>query len=180
MDTVKRAWAAVSNQARRFGADREAIEAIITSTLAATVAWLIAKELLDSSHATFAPFSTLLIMQTDASKSVTKALRYTAAVVIGLVLVALVVTPWHAEPLVFAGMLVLALTVGRWRPLGAQGIEVAVSAIFAYSTFVASPDASALAQLPDIASMVVLGTALGVVIDLIIGRLRASTQPSEP
>ena len=176
---VTRMSAALRVGWHRFGIDTDATWDIVVNVSAATAAWLVAQKVLRSDHATFAPFSTLLIMQTASSRSVTKAIRYTGAVILGLVVTALVVTPWRAEPLAFAVMLSIALIAGRWHRLGAQGIEVAVTAVFAYSAFIGeTPAGSALSQLPDIAAMVLLGSGIGVVVDIVAAGIRRRVRRS--
>ncbi|MFB8353040.1 aromatic acid exporter family protein [Streptomyces niveus] len=52
--------------------------------LAATVAWLIAHDLLDATSPAFAPFSAVLLMHVTIYRSLAQALRYVGAVTAGV------------------------------------------------------------------------------------------------
>lgn len=149
--------------------DRDNLLMLGKSVLAGTVAWLLASQVFDATHATFAPFSAVLLMQITIADSVQMAIRYTAAVVVGVCLAGALVLPWGAQPWLFPVILLLALALGRWHRLGSQGINVTVAAIFAYGAFaMPDPGISPSSQLPEIAGMVVLGASVAVTINLLV------------
>ena len=57
--------------------DRDNLLMLGKSVLAGTVAWLLASQVFDATHATFAPFSAVLLMQITIADSVQMAIRYT-------------------------------------------------------------------------------------------------------
>lgn len=151
------------------GPDRDTLLLILKSALAATVAWILASIVLGAPSATFAPFSALLMVQATVSRSMDQALRYALAVVAGVVLAGLLAPLLGTTVWTFALLMVVALILGRWRRLGSQGPQVAVAALFAYSSFTqAGGLESSMAQLGSIAGLVVLGCAIGVITNLAI------------
>ncbi|WP_197413444.1 MULTISPECIES: hypothetical protein [unclassified Mycobacterium] len=149
--------------------DRETALALVKSVIACTIAWLLAAEVFDASHATFAAFSALLLVDITIADSVAKAFRYTAAMLAGIGLAGAGVWVWGVAVWLFPVMLIVALVIGRWRRLGSQGINVTVAAIFAYGAFAQpSGNASTGSPLPSIAGMVLLGAAVALVVTLVI------------
>ncbi|MGE2692745.1 FUSC family protein [Mycolicibacterium pulveris] len=149
--------------------DRDNVLLLGKSVLAGTVAWLLAAEVFNASHATFAPFSAVLLMQITIADSVQMAIRYTAAVVVGVCLTGAIVLAWDVHPWLFPVILLIALVIGRWRRLGSQGINVTVAAIFAYGAFaMPDPGISPASQLPEIAGMVVLGASVALTVNLLV------------
>ncbi len=164
---------ALVGRAKRFAAqhslDGDNLLMLAKSVLAGTVAWLLASEVLGASHATFAPFSAVLLMQITIADSVQMAMRYTAAVVVGVCLTGAIVLPWGVQPWMFPVILMIALAIGRWRRLGSQGINVTVAAVFAYGAFaMPDPGISPSSQLPEIAAMVVLGASVALTVNLLV------------
>lgn len=149
--------------------DRETALALLKAVIACTIAWLLATRVFGSSHATFAAFSALMLVEITIADSIAKAVRYTAAMLVGIGLAGAAVWLWGVVVWLFPAMLIVALVIGRWRRLGAQGINVAVAAIFAYGTFaLPSGDASGGSPLPSIAGMVLLGASVALVVTLVV------------
>ncbi|MGV0645366.1 FUSC family protein [Mycolicibacterium sp. XJ879] len=149
--------------------DRDNVLMLGKSVLAATVAWLLASQVFGASHATFAPFSAVLLMQITIADSVQMAMHYTGAVIVGVCLTGAIVLPWGAQPWLFPVILAIALTIGRWRRLGSQGINVTVAAIFAYGAFaMPEPGVSPPSQLPEIVGMVLLGASVALAVNLLV------------
>ncbi|MBA8824933.1 hypothetical protein FHX42_002280 [Saccharopolyspora lacisalsi] len=151
------------------GPDRDVFLLIVKSVVAATVAWVIAHNLLGAPSATFAPFTALLMVQATISQSLDQSARYAGAMVVGVVLAGLLTPLLGAATATFAVLMLVSLILGRWRKLGQQGPQVGVAALFAYSSFIQSgaPSAS-FVQLASIAGLVLLGCSLGVVTNLVI------------
>ncbi|WP_371793705.1 FUSC family protein [Streptomyces sp. NBC_01471] len=131
------------------GHERHTLELIGKSTLAATISWLIAYDVMHAVSPAFAPFSAILIMQVTVYQSVTQALRYVGAVSAGVALQAALGLLAGPDLLTFALVALVALSIGRWRPLGPQGPQVATAALFAFSAYVsASSSGQALTPAP--------------------------------
>lgn len=151
------------------GPDRDVLLLILKSVIAATVAWVLANNLLGATSATFAPFTALLMVQATISQSLDQSARYAGAMVFGVVLAGLLTPLLGAATVTFSVLMLVALVLGRWRKLGQQGPQVGVAALFAYSSFTHSgaPAASFL-QLVSIAGLVLLGCGIGVVTNIVI------------
>ncbi|WP_371789820.1 aromatic acid exporter family protein [Streptomyces sp. NBC_01471] len=151
------------------GHERHTLELIGKSTLAATISWLIAYDVMHAVSPAFAPFSAILIMQVTVYQSVTQALRYVGAVSAGVALQAALGLLAGPDLLTFALVALVALSIGRWRPLGSQGPQVATAALFAFSTYVsASSSGQALTQLGQIILLVFIGCGVGVLVNLLV------------
>ncbi|MDY6999370.1 MAG: aromatic acid exporter family protein [Actinomycetota bacterium] len=139
------------------------------AVVAGTLAWLLATEVFHANNATFAAYTAMLLMHHTIAESVQKALHYTAAVLVGVVLVGVVTVPWGVHLALFPAILLVSLLVGRWYRLGSQGFNVTVTAIFAYGV-VAMPqgDKSPLSLIGDLVAMVLLGAGIAVATNLLI------------
>lgn len=140
---------------------------VFKGALAATLSWFLARDVLNAPSATFAPFSAVLMMQDTVSRSFDHALRYTAAMLGGIVLAGFAVPALGANWATFGLLVLLGLLVGRWRGLGAYGPQAAVAVMFAFTSLAQSdattPDWFSLAA---ILEMVLLGSAIAVVVNL--------------
>lgn len=151
------------------GHERNTALLVGKSALAATLAWWIAYDLLKAASPAFAPFSAVLIMNATVYKSVWQALRYTAAVTVGVAVQAAI--GFLAGPDLFAFVLVavIALGIGRWPALGEQRSQVATAAFFAFSTYAtATTTADKVNQLGQIILLVLVGCGLGVLVNLCV------------
>ncbi|MET7921559.1 aromatic acid exporter family protein [Streptomyces avermitilis] len=155
--------------ARSDGPERHTLALIGKSTLAAGISWVIAYDLMQATSPAFAPFSAVLIMQVTVYRSVTQALRYVGAVSVGVALQAALGLLAGPDLLTFVLVALFALAIGRWRPLGSQGSQVATAAFFAFSTYVsASSSDQALTQLGQIILLVLIGCGVGVLVNLLM------------
>ncbi|BBY44804.1 FUSC family protein [Mycolicibacterium celeriflavum] len=155
--------------AGRLRLDRESALALAKAAVSSTIAWVLATEVFGGAHATFAAFSALLLVGMTIADSVAMAVRYTAAMLVGIGLVGGAVWLWGVQLWLFPVMLIVALAIGRWHRLGKQGTNVAVAVIFAYGAFVLpSGNSSAGSPLPSIAGMVLLGATVALVVTLVI------------
>lgn len=149
--------------------DRDTALMLGKCVIAGTIAWAVATNIFHASYATFAAFTAVLLMHQTIAESAEKALHYTAAVLVGIGLVGVVVQPWGPQLWILPLILLATLLIGRWRRLGSQGFNVTVAAIFAYGVF-AMPQSgkSPVVLIPDLAGMVLLGAVVGVATNLII------------
>ncbi|OON82812.1 aromatic acid exporter family protein [Streptomyces tsukubensis] len=151
------------------GHERHTLELIGKSTLAAAVAWVISYDVLNATSPAFAPFSAVLIMQVTVYQSVAQALRYVGAVTVGVAVQAALGLLAGPDLLSFVLVALAALAIGRWRPLGSQGSQVATAAFFAFSTFVSATSTSeGLTQLGQIILLVLVGCGVGVLVNLLV------------
>ncbi|MFF0738893.1 aromatic acid exporter family protein [Streptomyces sp. NPDC004111] len=139
------------------------------STLAATLAWWVAHDLIGATSPAFAPFSAVLIMNATVYRSVWQALRYTVAVATGVAVQATLGFLIGPEMFVFPLVAVIALAIGQWPALGEQRAQVATAAFFAFSTYsAASATGDQAAQLAQIVLLVLIGCGLGLAVNLCI------------
>jgi len=151
------------------GHERHTLALIGKSTLAAGISWVIAQQVMHAQSPAFAPFSAVLIMQVTVYRSLVQALRYLGAVSLGVALQGLF--GMLAGPGLFTFVLVslAALAIGRWRPLGSQGSQVATAAFFAFSTYsMASSTSQGLSQLWQIIVLVLIGCGVGVLVNVLV------------
>lgn len=151
------------------GDERDTLLIVAKSTLAATLAWLIAYDVLDARSPAFAPFSAVLMMQVTVYRSVVQSLRYVGAVVAGVLVQAALGFLAGPDLLTFVLVALVALTIGRWRLLGVQGPQVATAAFFAFSTYTtASGDAERFRALGEIVLLVLIGSAIGTAVNVLV------------
>ncbi|WP_432097564.1 FUSC family protein [Streptomyces sp. bgisy100] len=151
------------------GHERHTLALIGKATLAACLAWVIAYDVMQAQSPAFAPFSAVLIMQVTVYRSLLQALRYVGAVSVGVALQGLFGLLAGPGLVTFVLVALAALAIGRWRPLGSQGSQVATAAFFAFSTYVsASSDADRWNQLGQIILLVLIGCGVGVVVNMVV------------
>ncbi|MFC9942942.1 FUSC family protein [Streptomyces pratensis] len=165
--------AAVSHWWRRAfsyaGDERDTLLVIGKSALAASLAWLIAFDVLDARSPAFAPFSAVLIMQVTVYRSVVQSLRYVGAVVAGVLVQAALGFLAGPDFLTFVLVALIALAIGRWHVLGVQGPQVATAAFFAFSTYTSSSgDFQRFFRLGEIVVLVLIGCAIGIAVNVLV------------
>lgn len=138
-------------------------------TLAATVAWVIAYNVMAAQSPAFAPFSAILMLQVTIYQSIVQSLRFLGAVIAGVALQGLIVLLVGPELLAFALVALIALGLSRIPHLGAQRYQVSTAAFFAFSTYVAATDQiQGYLQLGQIILLVIVGCIAGVVVNLVV------------
>ncbi|UCM89948.1 aromatic acid exporter family protein [Streptomyces marincola] len=130
---VARARRNAARAVRRPGWERDDLTMHAKAVLAAVAAWSIASWLLPVSVTTFAPFTSLLSVHGTVYRSLWQSLRYMGAVAVGVVLAAGFGSTAGIHAWSLAVLLIAALAVARLRPLGAQRLQVPVTALFAFS-----------------------------------------------
>jgi uncharacterized membrane protein YgaE (UPF0421/DUF939 family) len=149
--------------------ERDTLLVVAKSTVAACVAWFLAQRVMHAQSPAFAPFSAVLMMQITVYQSVLQALRYVAAVAAGVALQGLFGFLAGPDLLTFALVAAGALLIGRWRPLGSQGSQVATAAFFAFSTYLSAVStAERFSGLGQIVVLVLLGCGVGVLVNLVL------------
>jgi uncharacterized membrane protein YgaE (UPF0421/DUF939 family) len=151
------------------GYERHTLLLILKSALAATIAWYVSYDLMHARSPAFAPFSAVLIMQVTVYRSVVWSLRYAAAVTAGVAVQAALGYLAGPDLVTFVLVALIALSIGRWAVLGAQGPHVATAAFFAFSTYVgASENSTRALQLAQIVVLVLIGCAVGTAVNITV------------
>lgn len=165
--TRMREWFARAK--RSDGPERQTVELVLKSALAATVAWFVANNLIAADSPAFAPFSAVVIMQVTVYQSLLQSLRYVAAVCVGVALQGGLGLAFRPGVVTFALVALAALVISQWRRLGAQRTQVATAAFFAFSMYVSgSGTAERLTQLGQIVLLVLIGCGIGVVVNVVV------------
>ncbi|QLH24265.1 aromatic acid exporter family protein [Streptomyces sp. Rer75] len=164
-----RLWEWGHRAAVEHGLERHTLLLIGKCTLAATLAWFAAADLLHAQSPAFAPFSAVLIMNVTVYQSITQSLRYVAAVVTGVAVQAALGFLAGPDLVTFVLVAAIALTIGQWRALGAQRSQVATAAFFAFSTYVsATSNTERATQLGQIVLLVLIGCSLGLLVNVVL------------
>lgn len=151
------------------GHERDALTIIGKSTLAAGLSWFVGHDVMQAQTPAFAPFSAVLIMQVTVYRSLLHALQYVGAVALGVLLQGALGLLGGPDMLTFVLMSLAALTIGRWRPLGSQGSNVATAAFFAFSTYIsATSTGQGFMQLGQIIVLVLIGCGVGVLVNVLV------------
>ncbi|EST37156.1 hypothetical protein N566_14545 [Streptomycetaceae bacterium MP113-05] len=149
--------------------EQNTVLVVVKSALAACVAWTLAHRVMHAQFPAFAPFSAVLMMQVTVYQSVAQALRYVGAVVVGVALQGVLGFAAGPDLATFALVAVVALAIGRWRPLGSQGSQVVTAAFFAFSAFLTAPtNSDRLMLLGEIVVLVLVGCAVGVLVNVLL------------
>ncbi|MFJ3950552.1 aromatic acid exporter family protein [Streptomyces libani] len=149
------------------GYERHTALLIGKSTLAATLAWVISSSLLNAQSPAFAPFSAVLITQVTVYQSLVQSLRYVGAVVAGVAVQVALGFMVGPEAVTFALVALVALVIGRWPALGAQGSQVATAAFFAFSTYASATGyPEKITELGQIVLLVLIGSVVALVVNL--------------
>ncbi|WP_047867496.1 aromatic acid exporter family protein [Nocardiopsis sp. RV163] len=166
---VARARAWVSRAMGSDGHERHTALSIGKSALAASLAWFVAQHLMQASSPAFAPFTAVLMMQVTVYQSVVQSLRYVGAVALGITVQAVLGFAAGPDMLTFVVVTLIALIIGRWRPLGSQGSQVVTAAFFAFSTFLTSEGYTGrLVDLSQILLLVLIGCAIGTAVNILV------------
>ncbi|WP_314174730.1 FUSC family protein [Streptomyces winkii] len=151
------------------GHERQTLTLIGKSTLVASISWFIAYVVMHAQTPAFAPFSAVLIVQITAYQSLLQALRYVGAVSVGVSLQGFFGALAGPNLVSFVLVALVAVTIGRWRRLGAQGPQVATAAFFAFSTYAAAASQSqGLRELGQIVLLVLIGCGVGIVVNVLV------------
>src|SRR5690625_574689 len=145
---------------------------ILKGTLAATIAWIVADVVISAQSPAFAPFTAVVMVQISVRESVLRSLRFAVAAIAGVSLQGLLAFWLEPHAFTFAAVALVALValvLGYWHRLGAQGSLVSTSAFFAYSVFVAQQaPTSRLPLLAELILLVLVGCTIGIMVNLAV------------
>lgn len=152
-------------RARRYsGHERQTALLVAKSGAAAVLAWYLAVSLVGTAQPSYAPFTALLVVQSTVYRSILQSLRYVGAVVLGVAAAGFAEVVLGRDVAAFAVMIAVGLLVGRWHRLGPMGLQVPIAGVFAYTALSGSQPVA----LWSIVSMVLLGAATGLVVNLLL------------
>lgn len=140
----------------------------VKAVVAAVAAWVLADGVLDLHHAFLAPWVALLTVHATVHRSLRRGGETVLAVALGLLVafVAAQVVPTPTWALAVA--LLVGLTLARLRPLGAEGVTVATSALFVIAAGDAASEPRAMEVLPDRFAAVAIGVGLAVLVNVLV------------
>ncbi|WP_345556925.1 FUSC family protein [Streptomonospora halophila] len=157
-----RAW-------RHAGPERTAVVTVAKSALAATAAWAVSHTLLQATSPAFAPFAAVVMVHVTVRESLARSLRFVGAAVLGVCLQGLLGFVFEPRLWTFAVVATVALVIGRWSRLGAQGQLVTTAAFFAYSVFISDDGAAdRMGMLAQLVGLVLVGCAIGLVVNILV------------
>lgn len=149
---------------RRRGFERETAVLIIKCALAATLAYLVAYLMGESTQIGFAPFTALLIVRPSVYGSMLQSGRYVAAVFVGALLAGVTGLSVGPEIWAFALVVLVALVVGQSRFFGGQGTQIPVVTAFA----LAGGTATNTEDLWSLLLMVCVGAASALLVNIVL------------
>ncbi|THA76177.1 aromatic acid exporter family protein [Streptomyces sp. A0592] len=159
---------------RASGSERDDLVLVVKTVAAATIAWVLARHLLPPTVSTFAPFTALVALQATVYRSLRDCAQYLAAMAVGAALAALLAAVAGIHGWSFALLTLVALAVGRFRPLGAHGTQVAIIGFFAYSSGLGQID-----YIGYLVASVALGATCGMVAHLVLAPARHTLHRKE-
>ncbi|MFJ3174308.1 aromatic acid exporter family protein [Streptomyces roseus] len=116
------------------GSERDDLVLGAKSVAAAMTAWVLARYLLPPTVSTFAPFTALVALQATVYRSLRDCGQYLFAMTAGAALAATLAAAIGIHWWSFGLLTLLALAVGRLRPLGEHGTQVTIIGFFAFSS----------------------------------------------
>ncbi|MFJ5136005.1 aromatic acid exporter family protein [Streptomyces sp. NPDC088707] len=173
-DAVAAAVGHVGRGLRAPGPERDDLVLGAKSVGAATVAWVLARHLLPATVTTFAPFTVLVVLQATVYRSVRECAQYLMAMAAGAVLAAALAAWAGIHWWVFTLLVLLGLAVGRFRPFGSQGAQVAVVGLFAFSA-----GGGRIDYIGHLTASVAVGAACGIGAHLLLAPARHTRRHQE-
>ncbi|WP_030767754.1 aromatic acid exporter family protein [Streptomyces sp. NRRL F-2664] len=159
---------------RSSGNERDDLVLVVKTVVAATVAWVLARYLLPPTVSTFAPFTALVALQSTVYRSLRECAQYLAAMTAGAALAASFAALTGIHGWSFALLTLVALGVGRFRPLGEHGTQVAIIGFFAYSSGLGQID-----YIGHLVASVAIGAGCGVVAHAVLAPARHTVHRKE-
>ncbi|WP_411104182.1 FUSC family protein [Streptomyces sp. cmx-4-9] len=158
----------------RPGSERDDLLLSAKTVVAATGAWVLARYLLPPAVSTFAPFTALVALQATLYRSVRDCTQYLIAMTVGAALAATLAAAAGIHGWTFGLLTLLALAVGRFRPLGAHGTQVAIVGFFAFSSGHGRID-----YIGHLVASVAIGAAFGLTAHLVLAPARHTRHRQE-
>lgn len=134
------------------------------TAVAATVAWLLAAEVLDLEQPFLAPWAAILVVHGTVYKTVDQGARQVAATIAGVLLASAVGNLLGLGVTTVALAVLLGLLVGALPWFDGQETTVAATALVVVATGFSDDDAVLLARLLDTA----IGIGVGIVVNLVV------------
>ncbi|CAM5286414.1 hypothetical protein SAVIM338S_00227 [Streptomyces avidinii] len=157
------AWSGV----RAPGSERDDLLLGAKTVVAAMVAWTLARHLLPTPVATFAPFTAMVALQGTVYRSLRDCAQYALAMSAGATLAAALAATAGIHGWTFGLLTLVALWLGRVRRLGQQGTQVAIVGFFAFSSGQGRID-----YIGHLAASVAIGAVCGLAAQLVLAPAR--------
>ncbi|MFG2988977.1 aromatic acid exporter family protein [Streptomyces sp. NPDC048257] len=172
--SVREAALYVWRGARSPGGERDDLVLGAKTVVAAMTAWVLARYLLPPTVSTFAPFTALVALQATVYRSLRDCAQYLFAMTAGAALAATLAAAIGIHWWSFGLLTLLALVVGRSRPLGEHGTQVAIVGFFAFSSGQGRID-----YIGPLVASVGIGVACGVAAHLALAPARHTLRRQE-
>ncbi|MFW6091018.1 MAG: FUSC family protein [Actinomycetota bacterium] len=117
----------------RRGPERDTLLTIVKSTGATLAAYAFASFVLGSQAPAFAPFAALFMVQATVYRSLYHALRYLAAVVIGVAATGAIGMAWGQTFWSLALLVFVTVLIGQWRRFRGFGAQIPIVGLFAFA-----------------------------------------------
>ncbi|CAA9362028.1 MAG: hypothetical protein AVDCRST_MAG72-2332 [uncultured Nocardioidaceae bacterium] len=164
MTTLRRDVGAWLRDHRRDAVFWTGVVQLAKTVLAATLAWIVAADLLDLAQPFLAPWAALLVVHATVYRTFFRGVKQVGATVVGVVLAWATGNLLGLDPLAMAVMLLVGLAVGRLRPVHEEGTTVATTAVIVLATGFSGEDTILVMRLIDTA----IGVGVGLVVNLLV------------
>ncbi|MEV7728874.1 aromatic acid exporter family protein [Streptomyces sp. NPDC087917] len=176
--SVKTALREAAGYARRGvrspGNERDDLLLGAKTAAAAMGAWVLARHLLPPAVSTFAPFTALVALQATVYRSLRECAQYVLAMTVGAALAATLAAAAGIHAWTFGLLTLLALAVGRFRPLGQHGTQVAIVGFFAFSS-----GQGRIEYIGQLVASVAIGAVCGLTAHLVLAPARHTRHRQE-
>lgn len=159
---------------RSPGTERDDLVLGAKTAVAAMGAWMLARYFLPVAVATFAPFTALVALQATVYRSLRGCAQYLLAMTVGAALAATLAATAGIHGWTFGLLTLLALAIGRFRPLGEHGTQVAIVGFFAFSSGQGRID-----YIGHLVASVVIGAVCGLTAHLVLAPARHTRHRQE-
>lgn len=164
----------VRRGARAPGTERDDLVLGAKTVVAAMGAWMLARYFLPVAVATFAPFTALVALQATVFRSLRGCAQYLLAMTVGAALAATLAATAGIHGWTFGLLTLLALAIGRFRPLGEHGTQVAIVGFFAFSSGQGRID-----YIGHLVASVLIGAVCGLTAHLVLAPARHTRHRQE-
>lgn len=162
----------------RRGSERDTLLTVIKWISATLAAYAFARFVLGSQAPAFAPFAALFMVQATVYRSLYHALRYLAAVVIGVAATGAIGMTWGQTFWSLALLVFVTVLIGQWRRFRGFGAQIPIVGLFAFAARAGDEPG----YLMDLLLTVGSGALIGLAVNLLLApslRFRSTAQGIE-
>ena len=146
------------------GRERDILLQVLKAAAAAVLAWQVAVLLLHSEQPFLAPLAALITVHATVYRSVRGAAQLVVAVLAGVLLAFLAARTLGLEWYSLAGVLTVALFLGRWHRLGDSGLQVPITALLAMTAGGGTQDSALEGRVVE----TLIGAVIGAGVNLLV------------